>query len=137
MKTSLPVRLPLIGAIALAVALAACSKHEDDRTAGQKLDSAIAQTKEAGNEAKAKMDQAATATSEAVSDATIVTKINAALMADDKLKARKIDVQSTDGHVILSGTAPDSQSLNRATTLATAVNGVRAVDNHLVVAANG
>jgi len=137
MKKPLPFRLPLMGALALAMALAACSKHDDDRTAGQKLDGAIAETKQAGDEAKAKMDQAAAATSEAVSDATIVTKINAALMADDKLKARKIDVSSTDGRVTLTGTAPDAQSQDRATTLAAAVNGVRAVDNQLVVAAKG
>jgi osmotically-inducible protein OsmY len=137
MKTLLPVRLPLMGALALAVALAACSRQDDERTAGEKLDSPIAQTKEAAGEAKTKMDQAAAAAAEVVSDATIVTKINAALMADDKLKARKIEVQSTDGRVIMTGTAPDAQSVDRATTLAAAVNGVHAVDNHLVVSAKG
>ncbi len=137
MNKTLTPRLPLMGALALAVALAACTKHDDDRTAGQKLDSAIAETKQAGNDAKAKADQAMASTSEAVNDATIVTKINAALMADDKLKARKIDVNSTDGRVTLSGTAPDAGSLNRASSLAWAVNGVHAVNNQLVVAANG
>ena len=123
-------RLPLIGALALAMGLAACNKPDDGRTAGQKLDGAIAEAKQSGNEA-------AKATSEAVTDATIVTKINAALMADDKLKARKIDVNSTDGRVTLSGTAPDAGSLNRASSLAWAVNGVHAVDNQLVVSAKG
>lgn len=140
-------RLPLIGALALAAALAACSK-EDDRTAGQKLDGAIAEAKQAGNEAKAdasravdsaeaKMKEAATATSEVISDASIVTKINASLMADDQLKATKIDVKAQDGRVTLTGTAPDSVSQARATTLAAAVSGVRSVDNQLQVARNG
>ena len=147
MNRSNPSRLPLVGALALAAALAACSKH-DDRTAGQKLDGAIAEAKQAGAEAKvdanravesaeAKVKEAASATSEVISDASIVTKINASLMADDKLKATKIDVKAQDGHVTLTGTAPDSGSQARATTLAAAVNGVRSVDNQLVVARNG
>ena len=148
MKTITTSRASLIGALALAAALAACSKHEDDRTAGQKLDGAIAEAKQAGAEAKAdasraadtaenKVKQAANATSEAVADATIVTKINASLMADDRLKATKIDVKAQDGHVTLTGTAPDAGSQSRATTLAAAVTGVRSVDNRLVVARNG
>lgn len=148
MKPITTYRLPLIGALALATALAACNKREDDRTAGQKLDGAIAEAKQAGAEAKAdasraadtaenKVKQAANATSEAVADATIVTKINASLMADDRLKATKIDVKAQDGHVTLTGTAPDAGSQSRATTLAAAVTGVRSVDNRLVVARNG
>lgn len=141
-------RASLISALALAAALAACSKQEDNRTAGQKLDGAIAEAKRAGTDAKTEAGQAmdkaetklkdATATaSDAVSDAAIVTKINAALMADDRLKATKIDVKAEGGRVTLIGTAPDVGSLSRATTLAAAVNGVRSVDNKLVVARNG
>jgi hyperosmotically inducible protein len=149
MKTShLPLRAPLIGALALVAALTACSRQQDDRTAGQKLDGAISEAKQAGAEAKAdasqamdkaenKLKDAGAAASEAVTDATIVTKINAALMADDRLKATKIEVRAEDGRVTLTGTAPDAGSQARATTLASAVNGVRSVDNQLVVARNG
>lgn len=149
MKTShLPLRAPLIGALALVAALTACSRQQDDRTAGQKLDGAISEAKQAGAEAKAdasqavdkaenKLKDATASASEAVTDATIVTKINAALMADDRLKATKIEVRAEDGRVTLTGTAPDAGSQARATTLASAVNGVRSVDNQLVVARNG
>lgn len=141
-------RLPMIGALALAAALAACSKHDDDRTAGQKLDGAIADAKQAGSEARQdarqaldkaenKVEQAANATSNAVSDAAIVTKINASLAADDKLKATKIEVKADNGRVTLTGTAPDASSQARATTLAKSVDGVHSVDNQLVVDRNG
>ena len=141
-------RAPLIGALALAAALAACSKPQDDRTAGQKLDGAIAEAKQAGADAKTeasqamdkaenKLKDATAATSAAVTDAAIVTKINAALMADDRLKATKIDVKAEEGRVTLSGTAPDAGSQARAKTLAAAVEGVRSVDNQLTVARNG
>lgn len=148
MKAHTSLRAPVIGALALVAALTACSKQQDDRTAGQKLDGAIAEAKQAGAEAKAdasqamdkaetKLKDAGASASEAVSDATIVTKINAALMADDRLKATKIDVRAEDGRVTLTGTAPDAGSRARATTLASAVTGVRSVDNQLVVARNG
>jgi len=148
MNRNTALRAPLLGALALAAALAACSKQPDERTAGQKLDGAIAEAKQAGAEAKAdagqamdqaenKLKAATAAASEAVTDAAIVTKINAALMADDRLKATKIDVRAEDGRVTLTGTAPDAGSQARATTLASAVQGVRSVDNQLVVARNG
>ena len=144
-------RLPFIGAVgalALASLLAGCGKHDDERTAGQKLDGAIADAKQTGAETRAdaqqamntaenKVKQAADATSEAVTDATIVTKINASLVADDQLKATKIDVKAEDGRVTLTGTAPDPSAQARATSLAQAVNGVRSVDNKLQVARNG
>ena len=147
MNTRTTSRLSMI-ALALAAALSACSKHDDERTAGQKLDGAIADAKQAGNEARAdardaantaevKMKEAANATSEVVADATIVTKINASLAADDQLKAIKIDVDAKDGHVKLTGTAPSPDAQARATTLAQSVDGVRSVDNQLVVARNG
>ena len=138
---------PLIGALALVAALAGCSKHDDERTAGQKLDGAIADAKQAGNDAKAdtrqamdkaenKLKDATASASEAANDATIVTKINAALVADDRLKATKIDVRAEDGRVTLTGTAPDAGSQARATTLASAVQGVKSVDNQLVVSSD-
>ncbi|RZJ08392.1 MAG: BON domain-containing protein [Rubrivivax sp.] len=147
MNTRNTSRLSMI-ALALAAALSACSKHEDDRTAGQKLDGAIADAKQAGaearadtrdaaNTAEAKVKDAANATSDAMTDAAIVTKINAALAADDQLKATKIDVDAKDGHVTLSGLAPNSDAQKRATTLAQAVDGVRGVDNKLMVSSNG
>jgi len=148
MNRNTALRAPLLGALALAAALAACSKQQDDRTAGQKLDGAIAEAKQAGADAKSdasqamdhaenKLKSATAAASEAVTDAAIVTKINAALMADDRLKATKIEVRAEDGRVTLTGTAPDAGSQARATTLASAVQGVRSVDNQLVVARNG
>ncbi|MFG6466217.1 BON domain-containing protein [Roseateles sp. BYS87W] len=146
--SSLQARFALVGAVALAAALTACGRHDNERTAGQKLDGAIADAKQAGADAKVEaaraVDRAETGlknaretASEAMSDAAIVTKINAALVADDRLKATRIEVRAEDGRVTLTGTAPDAGSQARATTLAQAVQGVRSVDNQLVVARHG
>jgi hyperosmotically inducible protein len=146
----------LTGTLALvaALALSACDKH-DERTAGQKLDSAIATTeakteaaqaetkknvadmkagaKEAMGEAKADAKATGKAIETSAIDATITAKVNAALVADDKLKALKIDVDTSAGAVTLKGTAPDADSMGRASVLAKAVDGVKSVNNLLVV----
>ena len=48
-----------ISSLTLALALSACSKQDDNQTAGQKLDSAIAKTEQAAEEAKLKTEHSA------------------------------------------------------------------------------
>lgn len=137
-------RISLLSAVALAAALTACSKQEDNMTAGQRLDGAVADAKQAAAEtrqdakeavagAEATAERAAADASQATSDVGITAKVNAALVADDKLKATQINVDTREGMVTLTGKAPDSQSRERATTLASAVDGVKHVNNQLVV----
>jgi osmotically-inducible protein OsmY len=115
-----------------ALALAACNPR-DNTTAGQKVDEAVASAKSGMNDAKRAGNEAANTVAKTATDATITTKINAALAADDKLKALKIDVDTSNGRVVLKGSAPDATSRERATTLARAVDGVVEVDNRLAV----
>ena len=72
-------------AAALALGLAACGKN-DDRTAGQKLDSAIANTQQAADKAKADAQVAAANTAQAASDAA-TQAANAARDAGHKISA--------------------------------------------------
>ena len=122
----------------------ACGKQDDERTAGQRLDGAIADAKQSAEETRRDAKQAisdaelsarraAEKTAEISSDVTITAKVNAAFVADDKLKATQINVDTREGRVTLTGQAPDAQSRARATTLASAVDGVKQVDNQLVV----
>lgn len=69
----------------------------------------------------------------AMSDATITTKVNAELAKDTKLSALDIDVDTSNGRVELKGKAPDQAASERATQLASAVEGVVSVDNKLTV----
>ena len=70
---------------------------------------------------------------EQVSDATITASVNAALAADSKLSAMKIDVDTDKGVVTLTGPAPDESSRAKATELAANAKGVTRVENHLTV----
>lgn len=121
-----------LATLALSALLAACSKPEE-QTAGQKLDETIAKTEQAGAEFKADAKQMANEAGQAMTDASITTKINAALAADDELKALQINVDTRDGRVVLTGAAPNAKAQQRATMLAQAVEGVMAVDNRLVI----
>jgi osmotically-inducible protein OsmY len=133
----------LIAAAAAAFALTACGQRNDE-TVGQKVDAAIADARNAtagmradakavANEARQGATKAADAMTSGAKDVTITAKVNAALAADDKLSAIAIDVDTEDGRVSLNGNAPDAQSKARATSLASAVEGVVAVDNRLSV----
>jgi hyperosmotically inducible periplasmic protein len=126
----------------LAGGLAACS--DSNKTAGEKVDAAVASTERKADEVKADIkegaadvkDAAAKATASAkqmVSDATITTSVNAELAKDSKLSALKINVDSKDGRVALMGSAPDAAAKAHATQLAAAVDGVKSVDNQLTI----
>ena len=146
---------PLLAALVAAFALAACGRNDDGTTAGQKVDKTIAKVEQKADEAKVDMNRSAEqaksslqeATRDAkqavantgdkiamaVNDAAITTSINAELAKDSKLNPIKIDVDTAQGRVALRGTAPDSESKDRATRIAAGVKGVMSVDNLLTV----
>lgn len=132
----------------LALTLAACDRAEPDPTVGQKIDGAIEQVERKAEEVKAEASQAAEtvraegaqmadAAGTAVKDAAITTEVNAKLAADKALSAMRINVDTSNGHVKLEGTAPSGEARNRASALAASVSGVVAVDNRLTVSNNG
>jgi hyperosmotically inducible periplasmic protein len=129
--------LPVAAAAALALSLAACGEREDERTIGQRIDSTVNQVERNAEsmtaDARSAADKASTEVIDKVKDAAITTSINAELAKDKDLSALKIDVDTQNARVRLSGTAPDAAARDRATALARAVDGVVAVDNPLVV----
>lgn len=140
---SLSLTTLLVAAIA-ASTLAACNRADDGRTVGQKVDGAVAKVENQADkleaEARAAAEKAKQGTSNAMDsvalkakDAAITTAINAELTKDSQLSALRINVDTVEGRVALRGTAPDSVSRDRATQLASSVEGVKAVDNQLTV----
>ena len=128
--------LTISAAVAGMLALSACNKR-DEQSAGQTVDKGVASAKAEMKDAKEATKDAAANVGDAATDAVITTKINAALLADDQLKALKINVDTKDGKVVLTGVAPDAGSRDRATTMAKAVDGVVDVDNRLTVQPKG
>ena len=148
---------PLAIACSLVVltALSACGNQDGGQTVGQKLDSAVASTEQAANDAKGKAEASISKAGDAVKDATqkvesdankaagsmagtvddvaITASVAAGLAKDADLSAIKIDVDTKNGKVSLYGPAPSASARDRATTIAKSIKGVNSVDNKLVV----
>jgi hyperosmotically inducible protein len=69
----------------------------------------------------------------ATGDAVITGKVKTTLIADPDVKALRIDVDTKDGVVTLTGTADSAAHSDKATTVARGVEGVKSVDNQLTV----
>lgn len=138
MNTPLNRSIPLALAVAGALALSACGR-EEQRTAGQAVDETIAKVEQkseaAADSARQVAEQAGDKVATVARDATITAEINAALARDPSISALKVDVDTSDGRVVLRGSAPDAAARERATRLAANVKGVTAVENLMTVAA--
>ena len=64
----------------------------------------------------------------AVSDSTITTKVKSSLLADSMVGALAIDVDTTEGVVVLNGLVTSEQERQRAIQVAQSVEGVKRVD---------
>jgi hyperosmotically inducible periplasmic protein len=121
-------RLGYIGLIAVtaaALGLSACDRPVQPETrssVGDKVDSAVN-----------KVEQGAAKVAVKAEDAAITASIKTELAKDPSLSALRINVDTKEGLVSLTGTAPDAVSRDRATRVAAAVKGVLSVDNMLVV----
>ncbi|MDB5803548.1 MAG: transporter [Betaproteobacteria bacterium] len=80
--------------------------------------------------------QRAEALGAGVSDAGITASIKADLIKDPYLSATRIEVDTREGVVTLSGSAGSDASRERAGRMASAIAGVKQVNNQLTVASN-
>ena len=66
-------------------------------------------------------------------DSAITSKIKTALVKDPDVQARKIDVDTVEGNVVLTGVVPTSTEANKAAKIAKSIPGVKKVTNNLQV----
>lgn len=124
-------RMPLLVLAAAGFALigAGCSDPTPTSTSptvGQKMESAA-------DKVASTTDRATASAAAAVDDATITTKVKAAVLAEPGLKSLQIDVDTKDAVVTLAGTVDTPELKQRATQIAQNVGGVRSVVDNLVV----
>jgi hyperosmotically inducible protein len=146
MKTA---KRALVAASSIAVLLALGACGERETTLDERADNAATRTEQAANEAKEETSQAANEAKEEANqagstvmgagsmmdDATIVTKVKSQLAADDEIKALAIDVDAKDGMVTLTGTVPNDAAKDRAADIVKNTEGIKGLDNQLVVKA--
>ena len=141
MNTSPSKTLMVASSVALLLTLGACDRVGPDATA-RRSDSAESRTANAGARAGAAVDNAADKTRamgasavDKVDDAVITTKVKAAIAADKDLSAIKVDVDTQNGVVTLSGPAPTAAAKEHASEIARNVKGVNSVNNQLTIKA--
>ncbi len=130
--------------VGVAIAMVAVATMQDPRSVGTQLDAAVASVRNLGSQAEQTVVDSQHAAVEAsrsvvdgvstaIDDTGISAKVKAALAVDPALSASRIDVQTENGVVRLAGPAPDAAAKERASVLAAAPQGVRAVDNRLTL----
>ena len=70
-------------------------------------------------------------TGEYVDDSAITTKVKSAILAEPGLKSAEINVETFKGVVQLSGFVNSREDINNAVRVASAVNGVKSVNNDM------
>jgi len=84
----------------------------------------------------AKAGKAAATVGEFISDAELTAKIKSKMALDDSVRARTIDVSTTDGVVTLAGSVGSAAERVQAVRLARDTKGITRVVAHLKVLAN-
>jgi hyperosmotically inducible protein len=119
---------PLFMTIALVAVMAVgCGQHTKANDVSQSDQQSTAP--QTGNDANKMGGTASTA----IDDSMITTKVKAAIVAEPTLSAMDIKVNTTDGVVTLSGTIDAPSKAQRAKELAQTVDGVKTVNNELVI----
>jgi hyperosmotically inducible periplasmic protein len=135
----------LFPALALSATLVACNRADNGQTAGTAGDRPAATSRsDAPPQARTESPTTSTTTTpsgptaaqkagNAVSDSTITAEVKSALAADPQLSALRIEVDTNNGVVTLTGPAPNEQAKSRATQIAAGPKGVMRVENRLEV----
>ncbi|MHB8353062.1 MAG: BON domain-containing protein [Burkholderiales bacterium] len=117
----------LIGiSMLLVTGLAACDKPGPAESTGKKID-------QAADNIGAKIGQSSDKAGVAIDDSEITAKVKAAVFSEPGLKTLQISVDTVKGVVTLSGSVDSQQNSDKAKTLASAISGVKAVENKLVI----
>ncbi|MBU1359818.1 MAG: BON domain-containing protein [Gammaproteobacteria bacterium] len=95
--------------------------------------SAGASMKQGAEDAKEGVKSAGSTVARVMDDAAITASISTGLAKDSDLSAVKIDVDTKNGDVVLKGPAPNAAAKERAEAIAKTVEGVKSVDNQLVI----
>ena len=98
------------------------------------IEKGVDATKDAAHTATDKSKEGASKTGEFVTDAAITTAVKTKLLADGKTPGLKIDVDTKDGVVTLSGTVKTRAEIDKAVADARGTKGVTRVVNELRVA---
>ena len=128
-------KITSVAAVSAMVLLSAGCDRKEDTTAGEKVDNTIANTQQETQTAANTVENQAENMGQSIDDAAITTALKGKYVLDDELKAHDINVDTVNGVVTLTGAAPSQPAIDRATSIAKTVDGVKDVQNQLTVKA--
>jgi osmotically-inducible protein OsmY len=111
--------------------------HDRDysEAAEQTAREAKEKTEDAAHDAKVKTEAAVRDTGEVLTDAAITSAVKTKFLAEPGVSGLKIDVDTNDHVVTLTGTVKSKAEANKAMAIARDTKGVKRVVNHLKIAA--
>jgi osmotically-inducible protein OsmY len=124
-------RMTLLAALMASVGLVAagCGDRSAEKV-GEKIDRTTSQV-------AAKTEAAADKATAKMGDAAITGSVKTALIAEPNLSALKIDVDTMNGVVTLTGTVDNNDQKSRAVSIAQGVSGVSSVKDNLTTKTTG
>ena len=128
-------KITSVAAVSAVLLLSAGCDRKEDTTAGEKVDNAVATTQQETHAAANTVENKAENVGQTIDDAAITTALKGKYVLDDELKAHDINVDTVNGVVTLTGAAPSQPAIDRATSIAKTVDGVKDVQNQLTVKA--
>lgn len=145
-------KITSVVAVSTMVLLGAGCDRKEGTTAGENTNNTVATPNQdtnntapmdnAANNTANTMDNAADSAAntannagQSIEDAAITTAVKGKYVLDSDLKAHDINVDTINGVVTLTGAAPSPAAVEKATTVARSVDGVRDVQNQLTVKA--
>jgi hyperosmotically inducible protein len=116
---------------AKAVQLARSTEGVRDVVDGLTVTTAVSPTTGVADEAQSRAREGADRTGNAIGDAGITAAIKTKMLADATVSGLKIDVDTTDGAVVLKGEVKSAAEKKRAIELAKETDGVKSVKDQL------
>jgi Flp pilus assembly secretin CpaC len=113
---------------------AAPASEDMNAPAGQQMRAAGREMKDAGADTAAAAKDTFHGTERAVKDTTITAEVKSALKSDAQVGSSEIHVRTSGGVVTLKGNVPSPDMAARAAQIAQQKEGVKSVDNRLMVA---
>ena len=110
------------------------ASEDANAPAGQQMRAAGREMKDAGSDTAAAAKDTFHGSERAIKDTTITAEVKQALMHDSEIKASKIHVRTSGGVVTLKGNVASPDMAARAAQIAQQKEGVKSVDNRLMVA---
>lgn len=136
MKTQSPGALTLTAAAVLSVALLAGCEKKETTTVGSPPGSTATTTTTTTVAPTPAANTAMNNVGDATADAAITAKVKTAYLADTDVKGLQIDVDTKDGVVTLNGNGNNVGSVDKAVSIAKAIDGVKSVQNNLTAGGN-